>query len=155
MSWVPDRAAWFRIGKAPGASSLTIEFQRNAADFLFVDDLKLIHSNILPIHELPEVLRNHDNQQMQHTAAVEQVCGEIRRLKQERYQDATGDDWIDECERTMSWSEFVGAMKFTIGKYLRRLGKKDHELQEMEKIADYAERMLAAAKRHHSVDERV
>ena len=60
--------------------------------------------------------------------------------KQERYQDATGEDWIDECARTLTTEEFRGAMKFTIGKYNRRCGKKDAILSEVEKIKDYATR---------------
>jgi len=63
-------------------------------------------------------------------------------VKQERYQDQTGDDWIDECARTFTPEEFRGAMKFTIGKYTRRVGKKDAIIQEIEKIADYANRWL-------------
>lgn len=149
-AWIPDRAAWFRIERGLGSDSITIEFHYDASHFATLGD-DVIYSDILPIRKLPETLIRVD----QHTAAVEQVKTEIRRLKQERYQDAKGDDWIDECERTLTWPEFVGAMKFTIGKYLRRLGKKDHELQEIEKIADYSERMLQAAKRHYGVDERV
>lgn len=62
--------------------------------------------------------------------------------KQERYQDSTGEDWIDECQRNLVPAEFQGAMKFTIGKYLRRLGKKDSIVNEVRKIADYANRWL-------------
>lgn len=60
--------------------------------------------------------------------------------KQMRYQDEFGDDWIDECARTFSPEEFRGAMKFTIGKYIRRLGKKDGLVKEVNKIEDYAQR---------------
>ena len=63
-------------------------------------------------------------------------------IKQVRYQDQDGDDWIDECARTMTLEEFRGAMKFTIGKYLRRLGKKDATLKEVKKVADYAQRWV-------------
>lgn len=62
--------------------------------------------------------------------------------KQDRYQDAKGEDWIDECERTLTPEEFNGAMKFTIGKYVRRAGKKDELIKEVEKVADYAQRWL-------------
>jgi len=61
-------------------------------------------------------------------------------MKQPRYQDSTGDDWIDECARTLSIEEFRGAMKFTIGKYLRRCGKKDAINKEVTKAADYCDR---------------
>lgn len=61
-------------------------------------------------------------------------------LKQSRYQDSAGDDWIDECARTLTPEEFRGAMKFTIGKYIRRAGKKDDLIKEIGKIEDYARR---------------
>lgn len=63
-------------------------------------------------------------------------------MKQERYQDKNGEDWIDEFARTATIEEFRGAMKFTIGKYNRRCGKKDEIAQEVGKIADYANRWL-------------
>ena len=64
-------------------------------------------------------------------------------MKQERYLSEDGKtDWIDECARTLTPEEFRGAMKFTIGKYVRRTGKKDSIAQEVEKIRDYAARWL-------------
>lgn len=63
-------------------------------------------------------------------------------LKQERYKDANGEDWIDECARTLTPEEFRGAMKFNIGKYNRRAGKKDALIKEIEKIKDYADRWI-------------
>jgi hypothetical protein len=62
--------------------------------------------------------------------------------KQERYQDAQGEDWIDEAARTFTAEEFRGAMRFTLGKYVRRAGKKDALESEIEKIRDYAARWL-------------
>ena len=61
-------------------------------------------------------------------------------MKQTRYIDSNGEDWIDEFARTATVDEFRGAMKFTIGKYLRRAGKKDEMPQEVGKIDDYAKR---------------
>jgi hypothetical protein len=66
--------------------------------------------------------------------------------KQPRYQDATGEDWIDEAARTFTAEEFRGAMKFTIGKYVRRMGKKDSLPHEIEKIRDYTARWLEVEK---------
>ena len=63
--------------------------------------------------------------------------------KQPRYQDAQGEDWIDEAARTFTAEEFRGAMRFSIGKYNRRMGKKDELIKEIEKIEDYAARWLA------------
>jgi len=62
--------------------------------------------------------------------------------KQARYQDAAGDDWIDEFARTATADEFRGAMRFTIGKYNRRMGKKDDLIKEIEKMRDYCQRWL-------------
>ena len=60
--------------------------------------------------------------------------------KQARYQDSQGDDWIDEFTRTATPEEFRGAMKFTVGKYLRRAGKKDSMISEIRKMRDYCQR---------------
>ena len=62
--------------------------------------------------------------------------------KQPRYQDAKGEDWIDEFARTATLEEFRGAMRFTIGKYNRRVGKKDEVAKEVEKMRDYCSRWL-------------
>ena len=68
-------------------------------------------------------------------------------MKQERYKDAAGEDWIDEFARTATAEEFRGAMRFTIGKYNRRMGKKDELTKEIQKIKDYAERWLEYERR--------
>jgi len=68
-------------------------------------------------------------------------------MKQPRYQDNKGDDWIDECARTLTPEEFRGAMKFTIGKYLRRCGKKDSIIEEAIKAQDYCTRWVEYEKR--------
>ena len=62
--------------------------------------------------------------------------------KQPRYQDAQGEDWIDEAARTFTAEEFRGAMRFSIGKYNRRMGKKDELIKEIEKMRDYCDRWL-------------
>lgn len=51
-------------------------------------------------------------------------------------------DWIDEFCATSTTEEVRGAFRFTIGKYLRRYGKKDDPLQEAIKIQDYANRLV-------------
>jgi hypothetical protein len=66
--------------------------------------------------------------------------------KQPRYQDTQGEDWIDEAARTFTAEEFRGAMRFTIGKYNRRMGKKDEMIKEIDKIRDYASRWLEVEK---------
>ena len=63
-----------------------------------------------------------------------------RDMKQPRYQDAKGEDWMDEFARTATAEEFHGAMRFTIGKYNRRMGKKDDMLKEVRKMKDYCAR---------------
>lgn len=67
-------------------------------------------------------------------------------FKQLRYQDANGEDWIDEFARTATVDEFRGAMRFTIGKYNRRAGKKDELIKEIDKMRDYCDRWLAYEK---------
>ena len=66
--------------------------------------------------------------------------------KQPRYQDATGEDWIDEAARTFTAEEFRGAMRFSIGKYNRRMGKKGELVKEIEKMRDYCQRWLEVEK---------
>lgn len=62
----------------------------------------------------------------------------------ERYtENKSSRDWIDEFCATSSVEEVRGAFRFTIGKYLRRYGKKDDPLQEAIKIQDYANRLVA------------
>lgn len=60
--------------------------------------------------------------------------------KQERYLDESGGDWIDEFAATKTPEQFRAAMEFTIGKYERRLGKKDVMSSELYKISDYYRR---------------
>ena len=62
--------------------------------------------------------------------------------KQARYQDTAGEDWIDEAARTFTAEEFRGAMRFSIGKYNRRMGKKDDLIKEIEKMRDYCQRWI-------------
>lgn len=79
-----------------------------------------------------------------HTAAeeAEKEAQEVKPdgTKQERYLDEHGEDWIDECARTLSIEEFRAGMAFTIGKYQRRMGKKDAVEIEQAKIDDYRRR---------------
>lgn len=68
-------------------------------------------------------------------------CEELENYsKQPRYTDNSGMDWIDEFAANNSIEEFRAAMRFTIGKYERRLGKKDDRSKELYKIADYYKR---------------
>ena len=60
--------------------------------------------------------------------------------KQKRYTNKSGQDWIDECAESFTPEEFRGAMKFTIGKYNKRVGKKDVILKEVQKMKDYCNR---------------
>ena len=61
-------------------------------------------------------------------------------MKQPRYKNEDGTDWIDECAASFTPEEFRGAMKFTIGKYKKRMNKKDPVEMELAKIADYEDR---------------
>jgi len=57
-------------------------------------------------------------------------------------ENSSSRDWIDEFCATSTPEEVRGAFRFTIGKYLRRYGKKDDHLQEALKIQDYANRLV-------------
>ena len=57
--------------------------------------------------------------------------------------DKNSADWIGEAARTLTPEQFRGAMIFTIGKYLRRMGKKDDISKEVKKVADYSRRWEA------------
>jgi hypothetical protein len=76
----------------------------------------------------------------------EDVAGVHSEAKQARYQDTAGEDWIDEAARTFTAEEFRGAMRFTIGKYNRRMGKKDDLIKEIEKMRDYCQRWINVEK---------
>ena len=56
--------------------------------------------------------------------------------------DSTGKDYLSRCEDTFSREEMIGAYRFTLGKYVDRMGKKTGEPVEKElaKIIDYATR---------------
>lgn len=59
--------------------------------------------------------------------------------------DSTGKDYLARCEDTFSREEMIGAYRFTLGKYVDRMGKKTGEPVEKElaKIIDYATRARA------------
>lgn len=69
-SWVPDRAAWFRLGKVKGSNSIAIEFQRCAVDFEPTLD-HVAYSDILPVHELASQLHNSDNHMLRESVLRE------------------------------------------------------------------------------------
>ena len=56
--------------------------------------------------------------------------------------DASGKDYLARCEETYSREEMIGAYRFTLGKYVDRMGKKQGEPveKELDKIIDYATR---------------
>jgi len=60
--------------------------------------------------------------------------------KQPRYKGEDGLDHIDEFARDNSIEDFRAAMRFTIGKYEKRLGKKDAMGKELYKMSDYYKR---------------
>lgn len=67
--------------------------------------------------------------------------------KQPRYKGDDGLDWIDEFARDNSIEDFRAAMRFTIGKYEKRLGKKDAMSKELYKMSDYYKRWSEAEKK--------
>ena len=56
--------------------------------------------------------------------------------------DSSGKDYLARCEETYSRDEMIGAYRFTLGKYVDRMGKKQGEPveKELDKIIDYATR---------------
>ena len=80
------------------------------------------------------------------TTPDEDEAWNAMQAKQARYQDATGEDWIDEAARTFTAEEFRGAMRFSIGKYNRRMGKKDELIKEIEEMKDYCQRWIDVEK---------
>jgi len=67
--------------------------------------------------------------------------------KQPRYKGDEGLDWIDEFARDNSIEDFRSAMRFTIGKYEKRLGKKDAMSKELYEISDYYKRWSEVEKK--------
>ena len=66
--------------------------------------------------------------------------------QQPKYKNGSGDDFVAEFARDNSPERFQGAMIFIIEKYLKRLGKKDDIVQELYKVADYANRFYQIEK---------
>ncbi len=67
--------------------------------------------------------------------------------KQPRYKGDDGLDWVDEFARDNSIEDFRAAMRFTIGKYEKRLGKKDAISKELYKMSDYYKRWSEVEKK--------
>ena len=80
------------------------------------------------------------------TTPDEDEAWNAMQAKQARYQDTAGEDWIDEAARTFTPEEFRGAMRLSIGKYNRRMGKKDELIKEIEKMKDYCQRWIDVEK---------
>lgn len=67
--------------------------------------------------------------------------------KQPRYKGSDGLDHIDEFARDNSIEDFRAAMRFTIDKYKKRLGKKDAISKELYKMSDYYKRWSEVEKK--------
>ncbi|MDU9371568.1 DUF3310 domain-containing protein [Staphylococcus ureilyticus] len=70
------------------------------------------------------------------------VIEKAENVKQQHYQSNTDDgiDLIDFWHMQMSPEEFRGAIKSNLMRYSTRLGRKDEEIAELNKIIDYAKR---------------
>lgn len=64
-------------------------------------------------------------------------------IKQPRYTNENGRDLIDKWADEYSAEEFDLIMWTVMERYRTRLGRKDDRVQEIRKIADYANRWLA------------
>lgn len=51
-------------------------------------------------------------------------------------------DVIEFCEQHFNQEEIMGFYKFNIIKYATRLGRKDNEIREYEKILEYSKRAI-------------
>ena len=129
--WVPEWAEYYKItSDSSVGADITISFYSSLSATVADSPIEDLIADL----SIRDVL-----QQMKDRPLSE-------RIKQPRYKDSAGDDWIDQSYKDLSWQEFCGAMKFTIGKYMRRLGRKDAEVSELEKVADYAERWAEKAR---------
>ncbi|MDG0843139.1 DUF3310 domain-containing protein [Staphylococcus equorum] len=59
-------------------------------------------------------------------------------------------DFLDYFFMQSTPDERRGAMKFTMGRYSTRLGRKDDEISELKKIADYANRYIEVLENERS-----
>lgn len=57
------------------------------------------------------------------------------------YQGADGSDVIEFCRQQFTHEELVGALKFNIIKYATRLGRKENDLEDLNKIGVYQRRL--------------
>tara|TARA_R110002096_G_scaffold299249_2_gene493694 strand:+ start:182 stop:673 length:492 start_codon:yes stop_codon:yes gene_type:complete len=67
--------------------------------------------------------------------------------KQPRFVGEDGLDHIDEFARDNSIGDFRAAMRFTIGRYGKRLGKKDAMSKELYKMSEYYKRWSEVEKK--------
>lgn len=96
---------------------------------------------IQPLSGGSDWLAMRDSSLVQSSNVLSGRVSTVWKPKQDRY-TKDGKDWIDKCAETFTVDEFRGAMKFTIGKYLERVGKKDAIELEVYKMADYCDRWL-------------
>ncbi|WP_260845963.1 DUF3310 domain-containing protein [Staphylococcus pettenkoferi] len=57
------------------------------------------------------------------------------------YKGADGIDVIEFCRQQFTYEELVGALKFNIIKYATRLGRKENDLEDLNKIGVYQRRL--------------
>lgn len=57
------------------------------------------------------------------------------------YQGADGIDVIEFCRQQFTNEELVGALKFNIIKYATRIGRKNQDVEDVEKIGVYQRRL--------------
>lgn len=72
----------------------------------------------------------------------------ISRLGNHYVNEQTVEDYITRTERTYPPEQMWGVYKWTIGKYLDRLGKKDDPIRELRKVIDYSNRFIDYIKRN-------
>lgn len=58
------------------------------------------------------------------------------------YTSDEGIDLIEFCKQQFTEEEFRGAMKFTQLRYALRTGRKENDLQDQQKLKEYANRFI-------------
>lgn len=116
---------------------------------------------------LINIVMNLREQQTRDISVIERQTKEIQELnetlssipgftKQNRYKDDPDAemDYIDKTYRDYPFFQWIAAMRWTIGKYFDRFGKKDDIVAESFKIADYAVRFHLKVKEHVETEKR-
>lgn len=156
ISGIPlaDRLENIRAGYGPfSADALTPHLQRQAEASKQADVKKTLEDLEKAKEVCLEQLYNKEDAQNLRRKFIdgflkskemlfEPSCSELN-VKNPIYTAPSGADLIDEFAKNNTPDEFRAVINFNIQKYSKRYGKKDEQLKEARKIADYASRLVA------------